>query len=83
MRTMSTITVRQAILSDLDALVPLFDCYRQFYGRESDVGAAKAFLSARISLSTAITNEAAQALYNSSGWKRDEQFLVYHFATPA
>lgn len=36
----------------------------------------------RVSLSTAITNEAAQRLYQSAGWKRDEQFLVYHFAIP-
>ncbi len=44
---MNTITVRQAILSDLDALAPLFDSYRQFYGRASDLPAATAFLSAR------------------------------------
>lgn len=146
---MSSITVRQAILSDLEVLVPLFDTYRQFYGRTSDVRAARAFLLARfdhgesilfiafegstpigftqlypgfssislarifilndlyvdaharrkgvaaklmsaavefaralgavrVSLSTATTNETAQALYQSAGWKRDEQFLVYH-----
>ena len=151
---MSTITVRQAALSDLEALVPLFDDYRQFYGRTSDVHAAREFLKARfnhgestlfiafegstpigfsqlypsfssaslvrtfvlndlfvvefarrkgvasklmsaavefagslgavrISLSTATTNETAQALYRSAGWKRDEQFLVYHFAVQA
>ena len=151
---MSTITVRQAVLSDLEALVPLFDGYRQFYGRASDVHAARDFLLARfnhgesalfiafegnapigftqlypsfssvslarifvlndlfvheharrkgvasrlmsaavefasslgavrVSLSTATTNETAQALYQSAGWKRDEQFFVYHFATPA
>ncbi len=151
---MSTIAVRQAVLSDLEALAPLFDSYRQFYGRDSDIRAAKDFLSARfnhgesvlfiafednasigfaqlypsfssvslartfilndlfvheqarrkgvasklmsaatdfakslgavrISLSTATTNEAAQALYQTSGWKRDEQFFVYHFATLA
>ena len=34
----------------------------------------------RLSLSTAITNEAAQALYHSAGWKRDDQFLVYDLA---
>jgi len=150
---MSTITVRQAVLSDLEALAPLFDNYRQFYGRPSDLQAATDFLSARfnhgesvlfighegnkaigftqlypsfssvslartfvlndlfvceharrkgvasklmsaavdyagslgavrVSLSTATSNEAAQKLYESSGWKRDEQFLVYHFAIP-
>ncbi|MFA5921337.1 MAG: GNAT family N-acetyltransferase [Methylococcaceae bacterium] len=151
---MSTITVRQAVLSDLEALVPLFDSYRQFYGRTSDLQAATAFLSARfnhgesvlfiahagnkpvgftqlypsfssvslarifvlndlfvdvrarrkgvasklvaaaidhasslgavrVSLSTATTNEAARTLYQSAGWKRDEQFFVYHFAIPS
>lgn len=34
----------------------------------------------RLSLSTAITNDAAQALYHSAGWKRDDQFFVYHLA---
>lgn len=150
---MNTLTVRQAILSDLDALVPLFDGYRQFYGRTSDISAAREFLSARfnhgesslfiahlkdtpvgfcqlypsfssvslartfvlndlfvleparrqgvasklmaaaiefaqalgavrVSLTTAVTNETAQALYQSAGWKRDEQFFVYHFTVP-
>lgn len=44
---------------------------------------AKSLGAVRISLSTATTNEAAQALYQTSGWKRDEQFFVYHFATLA
>ncbi len=44
---MSAITVRQAVLADLDTLAPLFDAYRQFYGRASDVSAAREFLSAR------------------------------------
>jgi len=151
---MSTLTVRQATLSDLDALVPLFDAYRQFYGRASDVAAVRDFLLARanhgesvvfmawdglqpvgfaqlypsfssisltrtfvlndlficesarrkgvasqlllaavgyartvgairLSLATAITNAAAQAVYEAAGWKRDEQFLVYDFAVTA
>jgi ribosomal protein S18 acetylase RimI-like enzyme len=145
------LAVRQAVLSDLEALVPLFDGYRQFYGRPTDIGAAREFLLARfdhaesflfiafegdaaigfvqlypsfssvslartlilndlfvregarrkgvasrlisaavefartlgavrISLSTATSNETAQALYKAAGWKRDEQFFVYHFA---
>ena len=150
---MSNITIRQAVLSDLEALVPLFDGYRQFYGRASDLSTAREFLLARfnhgesvlfiahegntpvgftqlypsfssvslarvfvlndlfvdeqarrkgvasklmsaatdfakslgavrVSLSTATSNETAQALYQSAGWKRDEQFFVYHFAIP-
>lgn len=45
---MSTIQIRQAVLSDLDALSVLFDGYRRFYGRDGDVAAAKTFLTQRI-----------------------------------
>lgn len=44
---MSNVTVRQAILADLEGLVPLFDGYRQFYGKASDLPAAHAFLLSR------------------------------------
>lgn len=148
------ITIRQAVLSDLEALVPLFDGYRQFYGRSSDIAAAREFLLARfnhgesvifmaqegmtpvgfaqlypgfssvslartfvlndlfvremarrrgvatrlmaaaadyatavgairLSLSTAVSNTKAQALYQGTGGQQDEQFLVYHFPVPA
>jgi ribosomal protein S18 acetylase RimI-like enzyme len=151
---MNNITIRQAAASDIDALAPLFDSYRQFYGRESDIRAAREFLlarfnhgesvvfiahdanvpigfaqlypsfssvslartfvlndlfvhessrrkgvaslllaaavefgkssaAARLSLSTAISNDTAQALYQSAGWRRDEQFFVYHYAISA
>ena len=146
-----THTIRQATVHDVEQLVPLFDAYRQFYGRTSDAAAARAFLLARcanrestlfiahqgeraigfaqlypsfssvslarifilndlfaqeqarragvassllsatasfavslgavrLSLSTALTNDAAHALYRSAGWKRDQQFSVYHLA---
>jgi len=151
---MNTVIVRQAVLSDVEVLAPLFDGYRQFYGRPSDIRAAREFLLARfnhgesilfiahegstpigftqlfpsfssvslarvfvlndlfvsaparrkgvasklmsaalefakslgavrVSLSTAATNETAQALYESAGWKRDAQFCVYQFTIPA
>lgn len=151
---MTSLTIRQAVLADLATLAPLFDGYRQFYGRDSDLGAAQDFLRARfehgqsvlflaldgdtplgfaqlypsfssvsmarvfvlndlyvapaarqmgvatgllqaaadfarqlgavrLSLSTAVTNTSAQALYARSGWKRDEQFLVYHLPLAA
>lgn len=35
---------RQAILDDLEAVVPLFDAYRQFYKQASDLQAASVFL---------------------------------------
>jgi ribosomal protein S18 acetylase RimI-like enzyme len=44
---MSSITIRQAVLADLDAVAILFDGYRQFYGQASDEAAAKTFLQAR------------------------------------
>lgn len=146
---MGQITVRQAVLADLETIVPLFDSYRQFYGRPSDPDAARTFLlerfnhgesvlflafdaetpvgltqlypmfssislartlilndlfvsstarrrgvgsqllsaaveyaknlgAVKLSLATEITNETAQALYQSLGWQLDEQFRVYH-----
>ena len=44
---MNTLTIRQALLSDLEALASLFDGYRQFYGRASDIHVAREFLLAR------------------------------------
>jgi GNAT superfamily N-acetyltransferase len=44
---MSSISVRQAVLSDLDELTQLFDQYRQFQGQRSDLSAARDFLGAR------------------------------------
>jgi ribosomal protein S18 acetylase RimI-like enzyme len=42
------IAVRQATLLDLDLLVPLFDEYRQFYRRSSDLSLARQFLLDRL-----------------------------------
>jgi GNAT superfamily N-acetyltransferase len=39
--------IRQALIADLDALVPLFDGYRQFYKQPSDPAGARAFLADR------------------------------------
>jgi len=141
--------VRPATVHDLDTLVPLFDGYRQFYGKPSDLPGARTFLGARLaqhqsvillahdaqgaglgftqlyplfssvrmvrtyllndlfvaaaarrqgvaaallreaatharalgaaslSLSTALDNAPAQALYESLGWQRDRQFCEY------
>ena len=44
---MSERRVRQAVLSDLPVLAPLFDASRQFYDRASDLGAAESFLRDR------------------------------------
>jgi len=40
--------VRQATIADLDQLVPLFDAYRQFYNKSTDVNGAEIFLRERI-----------------------------------
>lgn len=40
--------VHRATLADLDALVPLFDAYREFYQKPSDPDGARDFLTARI-----------------------------------
>ena len=44
---MTPILIRQAVLSDLDALAPLLDGYRQFYGQAPDLAAARLFLRER------------------------------------
>ena len=43
----SSISVRQAVFSDLEALAKLFNQYRVFQGKASDLQAAAAFLQAR------------------------------------
>jgi ribosomal protein S18 acetylase RimI-like enzyme len=47
MNVPTSIKVRQASVADLEALVPLFDGYRQFYGKPSDISVARAFLLER------------------------------------
>ena len=42
--------IRRATFHDLDALVPLFDGYRQFYGKPSDEAGAREFITARLRL---------------------------------
>jgi GNAT superfamily N-acetyltransferase len=144
-----SVLIKQASIHDLDNIVPLFDAYRQFYGKTSDIKLAREFLTdrlkydesiifvalnegagavgftqlypsfsstraartfilndlyvvpelrrtgiatalleqaarfsrtagaARLSLSTARTNVTAQALYESLGWKRDDEFCEF------
>jgi len=44
---MNSITIRQAVLADLDVVAGLFDAYRQFYDQVGDLVAARNFLRAR------------------------------------
>jgi hypothetical protein len=41
------IAVRLAEAADAEAVAPLFDAYRQFYGQASDLDLARRFLQAR------------------------------------
>jgi GNAT superfamily N-acetyltransferase len=40
--------IRQAQVTDAEAIAPLFDGYRVFYGKDSDVAAAHSFLEERL-----------------------------------
>lgn len=44
---MSDATVRQATISDLDLIAPLFDAYRQFYRKPGDLELARQFILER------------------------------------
>lgn len=46
--------IRQATVDDVEALAPLFDSYRQFYGQEPDLPRARAFLTERFKQSESI-----------------------------
>jgi GNAT superfamily N-acetyltransferase len=150
MQQQRDVAVRQATILDLDLLVPLFDAYRQFYRKPSNLVLARQFLldrfqhnqsivflavrqdgsavgftqlfpsfssasaarifilndlfvqpearrmkvgslllsaaasfgrsvgAVRLMLSTEVTNEAAQALYEAEGWRRQTDFYVYN-----
>lgn len=40
--------IRKAALSDLESVAPLFDLYRQFYGRAADPAGSAGFIKARL-----------------------------------
>ena len=45
--SIAPITIRRAEPSDIDTVIHLFDGYRQFYGKNSDLDAVREFLMAR------------------------------------
>ena len=49
-----TISTHRAGPSDMDALVPLFDAYRQFYGQPSDVERSRDWLRSRLRLGESV-----------------------------
>jgi ribosomal protein S18 acetylase RimI-like enzyme len=68
----------------------LYDLYVAPHGRRGGVGRALLKAAAergkrdgklRMTLSTAKTNLNAQALYESLGWERDNEFYVYNLTT--
>ena len=144
-------STRQASVSDLSELVPLFDAYRMFYGKDSDLKGAEIFLqdrmkknesviffakegkktagfvqlypsfssvsigkifvlndlfvqerfrkmgagemliqkaveyarsenAVRLVLSTGISNQSAQRLYEKLGWEKDVSFFYYSYS---
>lgn len=46
--TTSAVMVRRAGVDDVDAVAPLFDAYRRFYGRPGDLPRARAFVDERL-----------------------------------
>jgi len=42
-----TVITKQATIHDVEQLAPLFDAYRQFYGKTSDIALARSFLADR------------------------------------
>src|SRR5260221_4245778 len=54
MNELDDAAVRQATIFDLDLLIPLFDAYRQFYRKPSDLGLARRFLLERFQHSQSV-----------------------------
>jgi GNAT superfamily N-acetyltransferase len=45
---MRAVTVREATSADVERIAPLFDAYRQFYRKPSDLAVARTFLTERL-----------------------------------
>ncbi|HWU71078.1 MAG TPA: GNAT family N-acetyltransferase [Pseudoxanthomonas sp.] len=43
-----TVSIHRAGIDDLDAIAPLFDLYRQFYGKAADAAIARDFVGERL-----------------------------------
>jgi ribosomal protein S18 acetylase RimI-like enzyme len=62
------LAISRATLDDLDALALLFDGYRVFYGKPSDVATASAFLRERLEKSESVIFLARDAEGNALGF---------------
>src|SRR5215469_7349962 len=54
------LTIRTATPADLDAVVPLFDAYRQFFTGKPDVGVSRDFLGERLERNESVVLAAFQ-----------------------
>lgn len=61
--------IRQATLDDLDILVPLFDGYRTFYKKESNIEGARLFLKQRLESNESVVYIAFQPDFVQAGAK--------------
>ena len=60
--------IRQATVHDLDAVAPLFDPYRQFYGKAPDLQRARDFLAERFAHHESVVFLALDELGSSIGF---------------
>ncbi|WP_434361002.1 GNAT family N-acetyltransferase [Parasalinivibrio latis] len=62
------VKVEKIGLSSLDAVIPLFDLYRQFYGQESDTAVAREFLTVRVANDESVIYVARDGQGNALGF---------------
>lgn len=60
--------IRQVTINDLEIVAPLFDAYRQFYDKKSDVEGAKEFLLERIANNESVIYLAFDEKENAVGF---------------
>jgi ribosomal protein S18 acetylase RimI-like enzyme len=65
--THTQVVVEVARLADVDRVASLFDAYRQFYGAESDLPAARDFLAERLSRCESVVLLATLEPYGKGG----------------
>ena len=62
------VSTRQAVLTDLDLIAPLFDGYRCFYGKDPDPATAHAFIAERLVLRESVIFLALDEAGNALGF---------------
>lgn len=62
------VSVRRAGITDIAAVAPLFDAYRMFYGKSSDIDLATRFLTERLTRDESVLFLAADANGNAVGF---------------